>query len=48
MKECMYYLLSITKEGAAQNKCPVSCSLVVYMMLVIHFSVFILTLSNYL
>ena len=42
------HLLSInTKEGGTQNTCPVPCSLVVYIFLVILFSFVILDISNY-
>ena len=35
MKECMYYLLIQKKAATKQNTCPVPCSLVVYIFLVI-------------
>ena len=40
------HLLSInTKEGGTQNTCPIPCSLVVYISLVILFTVLTLLLS---
>ena len=44
MKECIYYLLTQKK---AAHKCPVQCSLVVYLFLVILFSFVVLAISNY-
>ena len=45
--ERMYILYISTKEGGTQNTCPVPCSLVVYIFLVILFSFVILAISNY-
>ena len=43
------HLLPVNTKGGTQNTCPVLCSLVVYIFLVILFSpsVVILTISNY-